>query len=81
MPKRSTGERSARSMRLAADTLRCGECQPHEEAAGLAVPELVALGDIRAERRKLGRDRRDDARPVLAGECEDEGLLSHGRGS
>ena len=81
MPKRSIGERSARSMRLAADALGRGEGEPHEEAAGLAVPELVALGDVGAERRKLGRHRGDDAGPVRAGQREDEGLLAHGRGS
>ncbi|MCY1235621.1 hypothetical protein D9M72_482440 [compost metagenome] len=53
------------------------KCDAHEKAVGLCVPELVAFGDVRAERGKLGGDGRDDAGFVVAGKHKNEGLRRH----
>jgi hypothetical protein len=63
--------------RLAVDAFGGGEGEAHEELAGLAVPELVGLGDIGVERRQLGRDRRNNPRPVGAAQRQDEVGVRH----
>jgi hypothetical protein len=44
---------------------RAGECNPHEKAIGLPVPELAALRDVGAVRGKLRGDRGNDPWPVF----------------
>jgi len=53
------------------------EDDPHEEAVGFDIVELVRLEHVAAEREQLGGDARDDARPVRAGEGQDKGGAAH----
>ena len=53
------------------------ECDPHEEAAGIAILELVRLDDVAAVLRQMAGHSRDDAGMIDARQRQDVGF-THG---
>ena len=54
------------------------EHHPHEEVPGLDIVELLSVENVLSVMGQKRRYRGDDARPVRAGEREDELMIGHG---
>src|SRR5690606_33616310 len=66
--------------RVAVHAVGRGKGEAHEEAAGFAIPELVALGDIGIEASQFGGDGGNNTGTISTAEGEDE-IGRHGRRS
>jgi len=75
------GQRGERLAQVIGGQVVGPEHHPHEEDVRLGVVELLRVEDVAAGLGQEGRNRRDDAATIGAGDGEDQALGRHGRGA